>query len=287
VARSDRTAFDADPGAQPPPASTPPPNAGLPIPDGTLPIADIVKAIIDRADELGLRWRLVPATVSEPGPNGQVRVVYDGDTEDIDAVTMIGRLPAGARVFVVVSPPAGVHVVGFMGYDPPAYYDGEAIGRSRLIVLGADFPTPASSTTSQDVTGMSFEVGAGQKYIVRLRASVGGSGSADAKISWSGPSGAVMARYVLSIPPAETVNQAATTFTSIRRGLATEQPTAITSTGAGGSTDSTAFPGYWEDVILRVGDTGGTIQLRIGQQASNATPTVLRSDTYIEVQQYR
>lgn len=260
----------------------------LPIDTKGLPIQAIVEALLERADELGLRWRLVPATVSPPSDAGQTRVTYDGDTEPIDAVSMIGRLPVGARVYVVVSPPAGVHIVGFMGYDfPPSQYR-EAVGRPRLVVMETDFETPANSLTSVAVPGLSFAVVAGAQYLVHLRVSVGGATAAKAKFSWSGPAGAVMERYNLSVPPAETVNQAAGTFTSIRRGLATEQPTAVTGTTAAGAipnTGSSPFPGYWEDCWLTT-QSAGTMTLMAGQAVLNATPTIVRGSSWIEVQRY-
>lgn len=255
-----------------------------------LPIAEIANAIVERSFELGLTWRLVPATVALPDTDGLLQVTVDGDSEPLPATSMIGGLGEGTRVFMILSPPAGVHVVGFMGYQLPAAIPGDAIGRPQLVILGADFSTPASSITSVNVPGMAFPVSAGAQYLVRLRASVGGAVAADAKLSWSGPAGAVMDRYVIAIPPADAVSQGAATFTSIRRGLATEQVTAITANTADGTipgTGSNAFPGHWEDNLLTVGSVGGTMQLRIGQVVSNATPSILRLNSYIEVQRYR
>lgn len=254
----------------------------LPLSGRDLPIKEIANALAERAGELGLTWRLVPATVSAPGPGGVMRVTLDGDTVPIDAVTMIGRLPVGARVFVIMSPPAGVHIVGFLGYDFPPSVVGEAIGRPRLIETNG-FSTPASSTALNDVPGMSFTAVANGRYIIRLRASQTGASAADIKYSWSAPGTASMDRYVLAIPTAELTNFNPTTWTNARRGLTDQQPSAITQNIA----PSTPFPGHWEDCILRMGSTGGTVQLRVGQNASDPGPSILRAGSYMEVQRYR
>jgi hypothetical protein len=154
--------------------------------------------------------------------------------------------------------------------------------------LETDFETPANSLTSVAVPGLAFPVVAGGQYIARLRTSVGGATAAKAKFHWTGPAGTVMERYNLSVPPGETVNQAAGTFTSIRRGIGTEQPAAVTGTTAAGAipnTGSTPFPGYWEDCWVTAG-ASGTVQLYAGQAVLNATPTIVRGSSWIEVQRY-
>jgi hypothetical protein len=255
----------------------------LPLTGQDLPVKEIANALAERAGELGLTWRLVPATVSPPGPGGVMRVTLDGDTEAIDAVTMIGRLPVDARVFVIMSPPAGVHIVGFLGYDFPPSVSGEAIGRPRLIELITGYTTPASSTAMNDVPGMNFTGVANGRYVVRLRASHTGASAADIKYSWTAPGGATMDRYVLTIPTGELTNFNPTTWTNARRSLGDQQGSAITQAVA----PSTAFPGHWEDCIVRLGATGGTVQLQAGQNTSDVNPSIVRSGTYMEVQRYR
>lgn len=84
---------------------------------GDLEVARI-KALQENADRLGLIWRLRPATVVGSVTNSADRaaVVIDGDVSrdpvPIDAVSMIGPLQPGARVYVITSPPAGNHIVG-------------------------------------------------------------------------------------------------------------------------------------------------------------------------------
>lgn len=256
----------------------------LPIDRSTLPLKEIARSLAERADELGLRWRLVPATVGNPGEGGVMRVVLDADTEEIDATTMIGRLPVGARVFVILSPPAGVHIVGFLGYDFPPSVTGEAIGRPRLITLPGDVSTAANSVALLPVPGMAFTVLPGGQYVARLRASYNGATAGDMDFSWSGPAGCVIERYILGIHPGDAGNNPAANFTSIRRSINSQQGAGVTAPVGG--TDHSAFPGYWEDCWVKA-DTGGTVQLRINQRTANATPALIRSNSYIEVQRYR
>lgn len=256
----------------------------IPLNPASLPVKEIAMAIAERADELGLVWRLVPGTVAEPGTDGVMRVVLDGDTVAIDAVTMIGRLPRDARVFVILSPPAGAHIVGFLGYDFPAAVDGEAIGRPRLIKLGSDFNRTDANITA--VTGMKFDALPNAVYEVRLRASMGGDiTNADAKISWTVPSGAVMERYVLGVHTGETNQYAASVMLMGRRGAATQQTSGTFLNGAAGSSD---FSGYWEDNLLLMGATGGTVQLNFGRVTAAGTAVgSLHSNTYFTVQRFR
>ncbi|WP_169596582.1 hypothetical protein [Micromonospora sp. HNM0581] len=74
----------------------------------------LAEAVVERAVRVGLTWRLRPATVVGPAEAGGVRGLYDGDVAPIRMVSMVGRLPRGARVWVLCTPPAGNHVVGFI-----------------------------------------------------------------------------------------------------------------------------------------------------------------------------
>lgn len=246
----------------------------------TLPIKEIALAIAERADQLGLVWRLVPGTVDQPGDDGVMRVVLDGDTVAIDAVTMIGRLPVGARVFTILSPPAGVHVVGFLGYDFPPAVPGEAIGRPRMITNAADFAR--TSATVAPVTGMSFTVVPNGVYEVRLRASFGGPVATDAKVNWTIPSGG-MERYAAGVHVNELNNYAAALVLMGRRSATFEQPSATFDGGGSGSTD---FSYYSEDCNLRVGATGGTVTLNFARVAGAGTAT-FRANSYMVVQRFR
>lgn len=253
------------------------------IPADALPLAAVTRAVQERQDKRGLTWRLRPATVSAYGADGQLRIVYDDDSTPVDAVSLIGRLPVGGRVMGMITPPAGNHVIGFLGADAPANNAGEAIGRSWLVELANDFSTGANNITPTAVTGMAFTAAPLGRYVVRLRASNNGDAAADVKFGWTAPSGAQMERYVLAIPVGETTNAAAGTWASARRIVTDNQGAANTSAVA----PSTAFPGYWEDILVRVGATGGVVQLMAAQVVVSATPSVVRAQSYMEVQRYR
>lgn len=248
-----------------------------------LPVVAIARAIAERADSLGLVWKLRPATLMPPSPSGQLQIMYDGDSVTINAVSLIGRLPVGARVMCVVTPPAGNHIIGFLGADFPPSVPGEAIGRPRVILLEQDWSTPPSSTALTDVTGMTFPIAPLGRYVIRLRASNNGDAAADIKYSWTIPSGASMDRYIISLPTAETTNFNPTTWSTTKRIHTDSQPNANTSA----TPPSTGFPGYWEDIMVKAGATGGAVQLTAGQNVSNATPSVIRQFSYMEVQRYR
>lgn len=80
-----------------------------------IPVTTIAGATLDKAQRDGMFWRLRPGRVVAPTAAGVPRVLYDGDTVPVPVVSMIGPLPEGARVQVVLSPPSGNHVVGYQG----------------------------------------------------------------------------------------------------------------------------------------------------------------------------
>jgi hypothetical protein len=75
----------------------------------------IAEAVLDRMNRLGLTWRLRPARVVSVAADGTIRALHDGDTQPIRVVSMVGPVAVGARVFVLKTPPAGNHIVGWAG----------------------------------------------------------------------------------------------------------------------------------------------------------------------------
>ncbi len=73
-----------------------------------------VKAIQDNADRLGLTWGLRPATVTSADP---VQARYDGDSEAIGMVSMVGVVAVGQRVYAIRVPPSGNYIAGVVA-DP-------------------------------------------------------------------------------------------------------------------------------------------------------------------------
>lgn len=72
-------------------------------------------AVAERGKSLGLTWGLRLATVVD-GTNPQaVLATYDGDDTPIDMVSMIGTLPASARVYAMQVPPGGNFIIADTG----------------------------------------------------------------------------------------------------------------------------------------------------------------------------
>ncbi len=69
------------------------------------------KAVVNRAKALGLTWTLRPATIGAMGLDPMVQ--YDGDTEQVGAVTIMNGEPIpGDRVMMLQVPPAGNFILG-------------------------------------------------------------------------------------------------------------------------------------------------------------------------------
>lgn len=74
------------------------------------------RSMISNAERLGLIWSLRPATTAAPLADGTPRVIIDGATTAISAMSLLGFLPVGVRVMVLITPPAGNHVVGVIDW---------------------------------------------------------------------------------------------------------------------------------------------------------------------------
>lgn len=134
-----------------------------------------------------------------------------------------------------------------------------------------------NTTVMADITDMSFTAEPNFVYEIRLRAAIGGPTAADVKLAWTVPAGAQMSRNILAASAAGLADNQNTTMTNIRRGAGTQQ--------SGGTSGGTAndFTGWWEDTILKVAGTGGTVQLQGAQNAANVTPTVFQDDSWMIV----
>lgn len=71
-------------------------------------------AMVERAKALGLTWTLRPASAGT-GTGDNPIVTYDGDTERVGAVSLIGDIIPGDRVMMLQVPPAGNFVLGRIG----------------------------------------------------------------------------------------------------------------------------------------------------------------------------
>ncbi|MFU8873251.1 hypothetical protein [Micromonospora sp. SL4-19] len=84
-----------------------------------VPVKALAEAVLDRAVRLGLVWRLRPATVTSVAADGTIRALHDGDSQAIRVTSMIGPVAVRARVMVLKTPPAGNHIVGWVGTPAP------------------------------------------------------------------------------------------------------------------------------------------------------------------------
>lgn len=73
-----------------------------------------IEALVETFRRMGLAWRLLPATVFADNTNtpSSTKVTIDGDTDPTRAISMVGQVPQGARVFLMVVPPQGNYIVG-------------------------------------------------------------------------------------------------------------------------------------------------------------------------------
>lgn len=69
------------------------------------------QAVVERAKALGLTWTLRPATVNV-SYGSDPTVIYDGDTEQVGVVSLVGDLQPSGRVMMLQVPPAGNFVLG-------------------------------------------------------------------------------------------------------------------------------------------------------------------------------
>lgn len=73
-----------------------------------------IEALVSEFQRLGLAWRLTKGTVYATDSNTPTLtlVTLDGDTDPSNTISMVGQVPQGARVFVMVVPPQGNYIVG-------------------------------------------------------------------------------------------------------------------------------------------------------------------------------
>ncbi len=72
-------------------------------------VASAVKQVVDDSRGLGLTWAIRIATIIITTP---LTIIYDGDVDTANAVSMIGPLSPGQRVYCLIVPPSGNFVVG-------------------------------------------------------------------------------------------------------------------------------------------------------------------------------
>ena len=73
-------------------------------------------AVVGDARRLGLTWTLRPATVIA-SDGMAISIIYDGDTAELPATSLIGNPATNARVMGLIIPPGGNYIVGRYGLE--------------------------------------------------------------------------------------------------------------------------------------------------------------------------
>lgn len=102
----------------------------------------IAEAVLEKAIRLGLTWRLRPATVTSVGSDGTIRALHDGDQVPIRVASMVGPVAVQARVMVLKTPPAGNHIVGWVGTPAPGQPPGLLV---QQFTQSGTFTVPAGA----------------------------------------------------------------------------------------------------------------------------------------------
>lgn len=121
-------------------------------------VTEGARAIVNNARRLGLIWDLTLATVSPvSNPNtgsDSVQVTCDGDTVPVGALTMIGPVVAGDRVYVIQVPPGGNYIVGLSDRPGDRFASVSTAGSLASDAGGGEAAVPAGSWT---VGGINYE----------------------------------------------------------------------------------------------------------------------------------
>jgi hypothetical protein len=151
------------------------------------------QSIVDRAKSLGLVWTRRLATVVDCSDLTSVSVLFDGDTVNVTAVSMVGFPGKGARVYVDIVPPSANFIVGFANNPAvPRRVIGRAESAANSAAVGAE-------TVVLTITNCTF--GAGRAFALSINSdmssSVGNTGTYQIRkgtvagtvwaIPWQGP----------------------------------------------------------------------------------------------------
>ena len=193
--------------------------------------------------------RLRTAVISSVNANGTANLTLNGAS--VPNVPALGSaaLWAGSTVQV-------------LGYRGSLLIVGPSGGK-QVIRKSGDQGLTLNSTSAQDVTEMVFTGAANAVYMVKLLLSYTGNSAQDIKVSWSVPSGADMARWIMApqLGSTDVENQG---ISMIRRSPGTEQ-------GAGAPTTTNGYATFQEDILVTMGATAGSVQLRAAQRTSGSS----------------
>ena len=119
----------------------------------------LVTELVARAKQLGLVWTLrAGEMVDNSAGVNDMRVVEDGDTAAIRAISMVGNIGIGTRVWVVGIPPAGHYIVGRVGAGafPGERIATEVITENSAVVTTVE--TAVASVTAKLAIGRTYRV---------------------------------------------------------------------------------------------------------------------------------
>lgn len=136
---------------------------------GADPIVDAVVTGVDEvvknADRLGLKWELTPATITDITDDAQIGVQLDVDVVPTNAVSLVGPVISGARVMIMLVPPTGRYIVGWIGMNAQA--PGGSLGlRTSTSVEGGANATPIKDFGLGDIK---FNAITGRRYHIGYR----------------------------------------------------------------------------------------------------------------------
>lgn len=122
------------------------------------------QSIVERSKHLGLIWIRRMATVVSASDPANVTIIFDADTVEQSAVSMVGALSNGSRVYVDITPPGGNFIVGSVS------------GTGQLIDLVSSVSsTAAIGAETVVLTGNSITWAAGRAYEVMFSQETAGS----------------------------------------------------------------------------------------------------------------
>jgi len=157
---------------------------------------DGVQALRENAKRLGFTEVIRPATVIDLWQSPDTtRVVLDGDTVPVRAISLIGQIPPNSRVVVKAIQPEGFYIIGYYGAGgysgrlPDQVLDGAVLGNTGNIVSGVSTETniPQLALSAYLYTGnvynlevqmvCQFTVATTDTWVIRARTTTAVSGT--------------------------------------------------------------------------------------------------------------
>lgn len=146
------------------------------IPSDESPILAAVQEAIVQSRALGLTWALRMATVVTATP---LTIFYDGDAVVVNAVSMIGTLAIGQRVYVIFVPPGGNFITGTTEIKNNRYI-GMNCGTNGGVVATSAGGEVAFPSASWNVAEDLYEFGPQRIFRAELEIAPNASGGAAA-----------------------------------------------------------------------------------------------------------